>query len=66
MVTMLVHTGEMFVRGLSFCERACEGAADASKTEGALAYSARSDPPQWVSGGGDSPRLQEQEEIRKC
>ena len=63
MVRMLVCTVEMFV---CFCESSCEGAADASKTGGALAYSARYDPPLWMSGGSESPHLQDQEEITKC
>lgn len=46
------------MRGVSSCELACEGAADASRTGGALAYTARFDPPLWMSGGGP-PRLQE-------
>lgn len=58
-------TGEVFVRGVSFCETACEGAADPSRTEGALAYTARFDPPLWMSEGGYSPRLQEGGNNRK-
>ncbi len=55
-------TGETAVRRVSFCESACEDASDASKTAGALAYSAKLDSPAWMSGGGDFPRLQEGEE----
>lgn len=47
--------GEMFV---SSCESACEDASDASKTAGALAYSAMFDFPVWVSRWGDSPHLE--------
>lgn len=50
----------------SSCESACEGAADASETGGALAYSARCDPPLSKSRGGDAPHLQEREEKTKC
>lgn len=52
--------------GVSSCESACEDASGASKTAGALAYSAKLDSPVWMSGGGDSPHLQEREEIATC
>lgn len=54
---------EMFLRGLHSCESACKDASDASKTAGALAYNAKLDSPVWMSEAGDSPHLQEKEEM---
>ncbi len=52
--------------GVTFCESASEDASDASKTAGVRAYSAKLDSPAWRSGGSDSPRLQEREEMTVC